>query len=133
MLEFNPDGSIKLPECQIKQNELEGKSIVITREQISVKPAIAQIKIRFPEDVQNPGEIVRFYNIIDCSEFRSVDHSISQPDKRTFLIKVDKGSMLMYGLLNFLAECFKRHLSQKFGQSVVVKGFWANYGKGSGF
>jgi len=131
MLEFNPDGSIKLPDCQVKQNELEKGSIVITREQISVKPAVAQIRIRFPEDV-NPSEIVGFYNIIDCSEFRSVDHSISQADKRTFLIKVDKGSMLMYGLLNFVAECFKRHLSQKFG-NVIVKGFWANYGKASGF
>lgn len=135
MLEFNSDGSIKFSENQIKQNELEKQNIVITREQISVKPAKAQIRIKFPEDVQNPDEIIKFYNIIDDSEFKSVDHSISQIDKQTFIIKVDRGSMLMYGLLNFLIDCFKGHLSQRlrYNQGVIVKGIWANYGNRSIF
>ena len=89
MLEFNPDGSLKLNASQAKDQELEKKSIIITREQISEKPAKAQIRIRFPEDVKNPDEIINFYYKIQDSQFKSVDHSISQFDKRTFLIKVD--------------------------------------------
>ena len=130
MLEFNPDGSLKLNASQAKDQELEKKSIIITREQISEKPAKAQVRIRFPEDIQNPDELVRFYNKIDDSQFSSVDHSISQADGRTFIIKVYQGSMLMYSLLNFMIECFKMRFEQdiRYEQKVIVKGIWANFG-----
>jgi len=129
MLEFNPDGSLKLTAGQIRDQELEKRSIVITREQISAKPARAQIKMRFPEDIQNPDEIINFYNRIEDFQFKSVDHSISQVDKRTFIIKVDKGSMMMYRLLNFMIECFKMRFEQdiRYKGSVAVKGTWANF------
>ena len=133
MLEFNPDGSLKLTDDQIRDKELEKRSIVITREQISEKPAKAQIRIRFPEDIQNPDEIINFYNRIEDSQFRSVEHSISQADRRTFIIKVDQGAMLMYSLLNFMINCFKMRFEQdtRYKQNVIVKGIWANFGTGS--
>jgi len=132
MLQFNPDGSLKLNASQTHDQELEKRSIVITKEQISVKPAIAQVRIKFPENVQNPNDIISFYNVIDDSQFKSVDHSIHQIDERTFLIKVDKGSMLMYNLLNFMIECFKMRFEQdiRYKRSVVVKGSWTNFGRG---
>jgi len=122
MLEFNPDGSLKLTAGQTRQSEIEKRSIVITKEQISEKPARAQLRIRFPEDVKNPDEIINFYHKIYDNQFRSVEHSISQFDGKTFIIKVDTGSMLMYGLLNFMTDCFRDRLAQK--QNVVVKGSW---------
>jgi len=135
MLEFNSDGSIKLSDAQIRQNDVEKQSVIITREQISIKPAVAQIRIRFPEYVQNPDEIIDFYYKIEDSQFNSVEHSIHKIDEKTFLIKVDKGSMLMYSLLNFMIDCFKMRFEQDIGckQSVVVKGSWDNYGNASGF
>ena len=75
MLEFNPDGSLKLTSGQIKQNETEKKSVVITREQISVKPAKAQIRIRFPDGMDGIDELINFYYKIDDSEF-TTEHSI---------------------------------------------------------
>jgi hypothetical protein len=127
MLEFNPDGSIKLSDSQQKQNDLEKSSIIITREQLSVKPAQAQIRIKFPEYVR-PEEVIDFYHKIDDSQFNSVEHSIHQIDEKTFIVNVDKGAMLMYGLLNFMAACFKSRFSNMMNKNVIIKGIWANYG-----
>lgn len=123
MLQFNHDGSLKLTSEQIKQNELEKQSILIIKEQISEKPAKARVVIKFPENIQNPSEIIDFYHKIQDDQFRSVEHSISQLDGKTFSVSVNQGSMLMYGLLNFMVDCFRDRLSQK-GQ-VFVKGSWA--------
>lgn len=128
MMEFNPDGSLKLTDNQIKQQEAEKNSIIITKEQISEKPAKAQIRIKFPNDLNHPEEIINFYHKIDYYQFRSVDHSISQIDKKTFVIKVDKGAMLMYNLLDFLVTCFRDKLSNGAGFNqggVLVRGSWA--------
>jgi len=129
MIEFNPDGSLKLSDGQIRNQEAEKRSIVITREQLSVKPAKARIVIRFPEDIPNPDEIINFYSRIDDSQFKSVSHSLSQIDSRTFAVKVDQGSMMMYSLLNFMVECFKMRFEQdiRYERSVLVKGTWANF------
>ena len=127
MIEFNPDGSLKLTSGQIKQYEDEKNSIIITKEQISEKPAKAQIRIRFPNDINYPEEITNFYHKIDYYQFRSVDHSINQLDKRTFIIKVDQGSFLMYNLLDYVAMCFREKLSNgaNFNKGgVLVRGSW---------
>ena len=130
MLEYNPDGSLKLTSGQMGQQELEKQSIVITREQLSEKPAKAQIRISFPEDVKNPQGIIDFYNKIDCSQFREVSHEIYKLSDRTFVVKVDKGSMMMYTLLNFMMMCFKTKFEQEsmYKQKVILKGKWANFG-----
>lgn len=132
MLEFNPDGSIKLTAAQASQKEMEDKSIVITREQLSEKPARAQIRISFPEDLENPEEVRMFYQKIDSSEFGEVFHSFEQVNRRTFVVKVERGSMRMYSLLNFMMMCFKgkyENLSNfRNPQRVILKGGWANFG-----
>ncbi|MFA5084544.1 MAG: hypothetical protein WC475_04180 [Candidatus Paceibacterota bacterium] len=133
MLEFNPDGSIKLSDAQARQNEIERQSFIIAREQISVKPAIAQVRITLPECARKIDEMISFYYKIDVSRFESVEHSAHKIDERTLLIKVDKGSMLMYGLLNFMIDCFKSKLSQEQGQRVIVRGSWDNYSNASIF
>ena len=124
MLQFNPDGSLKLTDSQLKQQELEKQSVTITKEQISEKPAIAQIRIRFPNTSFLSQDIINFYHKIDYYQFRSVDHSISQIDPKTFIIKVDKGSFLMYQLLDYVSTCFKERLSGQ-GHRVLVRGSWS--------
>ena len=130
MLEFNPDGSLKLSDVQNRQSELEKQSIVITREQLSEKPAKAQIRIAFPEDLSNPQEVIDFYHRTDNSQFSEVAHEIKQVNNRTFIIKVENGSMRMYSLLNFLMMCFKTKYEQASldMQKVILKGRWANFG-----
>jgi len=130
MIEFNPDGSLKLTSRQTQQKEIEEKSIIITREQISEKPAKAQVRITFPNDLENPEEIRSFYNKIDDSQFGGVFHKFEQVNRRSFLIKVEEGSMQMYSLLNFMMMCFKskfENLSDlRNKQTVVLKGRWAH-------
>ena len=125
-MEFNPDGSLRRTAGQVQQDESEKRSLVITREQLSEKPAKAQIRIRFPVEVKNPEEVIRFYDTIDSGQFRSVDHELKQIDERTFVVRVDRGSMLMYGLLNFMVECFRDKYGQglRYGQTAIVKGRW---------
>lgn len=123
-LQFNPDGSLKLTDHQIRQQEVEKQSVTITKEQISEKPAIAQIRIKFPNTSFNPHEITHFYHKIDYYQFRSVDHSMNQIDPKTFIIKVDKGSLLMYQLLDYVSTCFKERLSGQ-GHNVLVRGSWS--------
>lgn len=131
MLEFNDDGSLKLTEGQASQKAMEDKSIVITREQLSEKPARAQIRINFPEDVENPEEVRSFYHKIDSSEFGEVFHSFEQVNRRTFIVKVDNGTMRMYSLLNFMMMCFRgkyEDLSDfRNPKRVVLKGRWAGF------
>ena len=132
MLEFNYDGTLKLTAAQALQKAMEDKSIVITREQLSEKPAKAQIRISFPEDVNNPEEVRSFYHKIDSSEFGEVAHKFEQVNRRTFVVRVDQGTMRMYSLLNFMMMCFKgkyeRTLDFRNQQRVILKGKWANFG-----
>ncbi len=132
MLEFNPDGSMKLTPKQMEEKEIEGKSIVITREQLSEKPAKAQIKIIFPEDLENPQEVRDFYDKIDYSEFGEVFHEFHKINDRTFTVVVSKGTMRMYSLLNLMAMCFKSKFEQlsdfRNQKKVILKGKWANFG-----
>ncbi|MFC1685484.1 hypothetical protein ACFLZZ_00495 [Nanoarchaeota archaeon] len=132
MLEFNSDGSLTLTPKQAFEKEKEEKSIVITREQLSEKPARAQIRIVFPEDLKNPEEVISFYNKIDDSQFSEVFHKIEKINNKTFVVKVEKGSMRMYSLLNFMMMCFKGKFERKLDfrdkQEVILKGRWANFG-----
>lgn len=132
MLEFNPDGSLKLSASQSAQKDIENRSVVISREQLSEKPARAQIKIRFPEPVTSPDSVLAFYYKIDNSQFRDVEHKMEKVNDQTFIIKVEKGSMLMYNLLNFMMMCFKSKLEQASelgpGKKVILQGRWASFG-----
>ena len=129
MLEFNPDGSLRRTSGQVEQDEADKKSLVISREQISEKPARALIKIKFPEPLSNPREVFDFYDKIDDSQFRDVFHELQQIDDRTFIVKVDRGCMMMYSLLNFMMMCFRDKFEGRFpGRKVILKGKWAVFG-----
>ena len=126
MLEFNPDGSLKLNADQIKYQELEKTSIVITREQINVcNPAIAQVRIKFPEDVIDTQKIMELYNQIKSRAFSSVSHEIQQLNPRVFIIKTEEGTRLMYTALEHLISRFKYELGKD--KNVIIKGNWENY------
>jgi len=128
MLEFNPDGTLRLSGVQTAQVEAERHSVVISREQISEKPAKAQISVTFPEAVSNKQEVLDFYNKIDDSQFNEVSHEFKWLSDRTFIIKVERGSMMMYSLLNFIMMCFKSRCENHYGKKVVLKGRWASFG-----
>ncbi len=122
-IQFNEDGSIKLPEYILKSQQKEKESIVLRRIQISTNnPAIANLRIEFPEDVENPKGIIEYYKDIKNRRFQSVNHTIKQIDRRTFVIEVESGTKYMYSLLDYLIECFEEEFKKQ--NAVVVRGIW---------
>ena len=125
-VQFNEDGSLKIPEHLLKSKQKEKESIVIRRVQVNRNnPAIAHLRIEFPEDIDNPKEIVAYYNEIKDKRFSSVDHNLRQSDKRTFIIEVKNGTKYMYSLLDYLLQCFESKLGRD--KSVIVKGNWDKF------
>ncbi len=123
-LQFNPDGSLKLNKEQSYEKEREKQSIVITREQISVKPAKALIRIRFPEKVENPRKVFMLYNNLSREISSDAMHKIEQINEKTFIIKIETGSWSMYATLDFLVRGFKEALSID-NKNIIIRGTWA--------
>jgi hypothetical protein len=128
-LQFNPDGSLKLNAEQSYEKEREKQSIVITREQISTKPAKAQIRIRFPEKVGNPRKVFMLYDNLSREISSDAMHKIEQINEQTFIIRIDSGSWSMYSTLDFLARGFKEALSIDSNNRIIIKGAWAGFNK----
>ncbi|MBS3155406.1 hypothetical protein J4404_02820 [Candidatus Woesearchaeota archaeon] len=125
-IHFNEDGSIKIPEHMLKNKQKEKESIVLRRVQINTNnPAIAHLRIEFPEDITNSKEILDYYEEIKDRRFPSVDHSIKKLDKRTFVIEVKNGTKYMYSLLDYLLACFESKLKRN--KSVIVRGNWDKF------
>ncbi len=124
--QFNEDGSVKLPEHLIRLKQNEKESIVLRRVQINTNnPAIANLRIEFPENVENPKRIIEYYKDIKNRRFQSVNHTIKQIDGRTFVIEVESGTKYMYSLLDYLLECFKEELKKQ--KPVVIRGNWDRF------
>lgn len=122
-LQFNSDGSLKLNEKQSYEKEREKQSIVITREQINTKPAKAQIRIRFPQKVENPRKVFMLYENLSREFPSDAMHKIEQINEQTFIIKIDNGSWSMYSTLDFLVRGFKEALSIE-NSNIIIKGAW---------
>jgi len=125
ILQFNSDGSLKLTDGQNAEKELEKESIIITREQISVKPAKAQIRIRFPNKVENPNKVIMLYDNLSREISSEAIHKINQANEQTFIIKVDEGSWSMYSTLDSLTYGFREALSHE--NKVLIKGSWERF------
>jgi hypothetical protein len=126
-LQFNPDGSLKLTQEQSYEKEREKQSIVITKEQISTKPAKAQIRIRFPEKVENTKKVFMLYDNLSREISSDAMHKIEQINEQTFIIKVDQGSWSMYTTLDFLVRGFKEALSINNPNKIIIKGAWEGF------
>ncbi len=122
-LQFNPDGSLKLSEAQTYEKEREKQSIVITREQISVKPAKAQIRIRFPNNVENSRKVFMLYNNLSREVSSDSIHKFEQMNEQTFILKIENGSWSMYTTLDFFVRGFKEALSID-NPKIIIKGAW---------
>lgn len=122
-LQFNSDGSLKLNEKQSYEKEREKQSIVITREQISTKPAKAQIRIRFPQKVENTKKVFMLYENLSREFSSDAMHKIEQINDQTFIIGIDNGSWSMYSTLDFLVRGFKEALSID-NSNIIIKGAW---------
>jgi hypothetical protein len=123
-LQFNPDGSLKVTQEQSYEKEREKQIIVITREQISLKPAKAQIRIRFPQKVENPRKVFMLYDNLSREIPSDAMHKIEQINEQTFIIKIDNGSWSMYSTLDFLVRGFKDALSINNPNKIILKGAW---------
>ena len=125
-LQFNPDGSLKLTQEQSYEKEREKQSIVITKEQISTKPARAQIRIRFPSKVENPRKVFMLYDNLSREISSDAMHKMQQLNEQTFIIKIENGSWSMYTTLDFLVRGFKEALSID-NNKIIIKGAWEGF------
>ena len=123
-LQFNPDGTLKISEEMQSEKDREKDCIIITKEQISVKPAKAQIKIRFPEKVESPGKVLMLYDNLSREISSDAMHRMEQTNEQTFAVKIYNGSMTMYSTLDSLAYGFKEALSAGNSNGVIIKGAW---------
>jgi hypothetical protein len=126
-LQFNPDGSLKLTQEESYEKEREKQSIVITREQISTNPAKAQIRIRFPQRVENPRKVFMLYDNLSREISSDAMHKMQQLNEQTFIIKIENGSLSMYTTLDFLVRGFKEALSIDSRNRILIKGAWAGF------
>lgn len=125
-MEFNEDGSLKIPEELIKNKEEESKSIVLRRVQVNTNnPAIAQVRIEYPEVVRNTIKILNYYEKISHDKFKSVDSTIKQIDDKTYVVEVGEGSWLMYSFLDYLIEHFEEELKKE--GNVIIRGKWDKF------
>ena len=125
-LEFNRDGSLKISKELIKSKQIERESIVLRRVQVNINnPAIAQVRIEYPKDIENPRKIIDYYKQIRNKRFQSVEHTIRQVDKKTFVIEVRNGTKYMYSSLEYLIKCFESKLKTK--NNVIITGVWDKY------
>ena len=115
-----------MPEHMLKSKQKEKESVVLRRVQVNRNnPAIAHLRIEFPEDINNPKEVVTYYNKIKDKRFQSVEHTIRQVDKKTFVIEVRNGTKYMYSSLEYLIKCFESKLKTK--NNVIITGVWDKY------
>jgi hypothetical protein len=125
-IKYNEDGSIIWPKNLLKNKLKEKESIVLRRFQVNTNnPAIAQLRIEFPKEIENPQEILDYYNEIKKGQFPSVDHHIFMYDKKTIIIEVKNGSMCMYSCLDYLLNRFKKRLELK--NDVLIRGNWDKF------
>ena len=121
-LEFNSDGSIKMPDSVIKDKEKTRKSIILEKHQVSAKnPAIAQLRIKLGPDLNGDREqlIKKIYNF--CERFiqsnsAKVDSGIKLQGE-TVIVEA-RSSMMMYSFLENLIIDFRE-----------VYGAYAEYGE----
>ena len=134
-LEFNPDGSIKMPDSVVKDNEKTRKSIILEKYQVSVKnPAIAQLKIKLGPDLNCDREqlIRKIYNF--CEKF--IQNSSAKVDSEIKLqgetvIVEARSSMMMYSFLEDLIVDFRGvyGVYAEYGEKheISVNGSWGNF------
>ena len=120
-LEFNRDGSLKISKELIKSKQIERESIVLRRVQVNINnPAIAQVRIEYPKDIENPRKIIDYYKQIRNKRFQSVEHTIRRIDKKTFVIEVRNGTKYMYSSLEYLIKCFESKLKTE--NNIIITG-----------
>ena len=120
-LEFNRDGSLKISKELIKSKQIERESIVLRRVQVNINnPAIAQVRIEYPKDIENPRKIIDYYKQIRNKRFQTVGHTIRRIDKKTFVIEVRNGTKYMYSSLEYLIKCFESKLKTE--NNIIITG-----------
>ena len=126
-LEFNKDGSLKLPDEAIRNQQKEGESIVLRRVQVNINnPAIAQLKIECPENMVNSGRISNYYRQIGKKKFKSVKPTTRWVGNKTFVIEA-RGSKYICSLLEYLIKSFKFKLKNE--SKIIVTGTWDKFFK----
>jgi len=112
-----------------QQQRIDAERIVIVeRKQVSVsRPAIAQLKIKFPSSVMVP-DVVQFFNARkNMYGIEAKVHKITEMTHREFVVEV-QGVVLMYRWMEFFIQSFVSEFGREGkGFNIRVRGEWENY------
>ena len=118
-MEFNPDGSLKLPDCILKKKEGDDEifsnepSIRITRHQISPEtPLKCELIIEASDKLDNPEKIKDFYNTAISKFKHMADLSIKKINERKYSVIIISGQFRCSW-----CESFRRYLK---GMNVKI-------------
>jgi hypothetical protein len=124
-IEFNQDGSIKVPEHFMKKQIDKNNKVIIERIQINRNnPAIAHLRIETPENTYYDELINEAYSKCELL-IPSVSHELQKTGKNSFIIKIDKGSKLMYSWMELMIDNLKKVIGE---ENIIVEGVWDKYG-----
>lgn len=127
-IEFNPDGSIKLPSTiGGVLPEHKDTTIIIERHQKNTQdPAIAQIFIKIPKKITLPFNINDFFKE-KKSRFNisAIAHELVKIDNENYIITI-QGVLPMYKWAEYFINQLITQI-KSLGYGVQVKGTWEKY------
>lgn len=123
--EFNPDGSLKIPEHLMKKELNKKNKVILERIQINRNnPAIAHLRIETPENTYYDELINEAYSKCELL-LPSVSHKLEKLGKYSFIIKIEKGSKYMYSWMELMIDKLKETIGE---ENIIVQGVWDKYG-----
>jgi hypothetical protein len=128
-IQFNEDGSMKLPESRLVALEQEKESVVLRRKQVNTNnPAIAQLLIRFPKNKSPPENFYDYYHERKSKFTISADvHDMTEINEYEYVLEI-QGVLPMYKWMEYFILSFIRDYGPKGqGYTVKVKGQWEKY------
>lgn len=130
-VEFNPDGSIKLPEKIQRYKEEaakrfeQGRVIRIIRRAISDSPLIDELHILVSPHIENPQQIPSLFYKAAGMFKHMAQLTISKINEREYVIKIISGSHRDSWITNF-----KSFLSEKMNASIQYVGSAYDFRRG---
>lgn len=134
-IEFNPDGSMKLPENIVKKREDDEKifreepSIRITRDQISqITPLKCELTIGASDKLKNPERIESFYNYAKSAFEHMAQLSIQKLSDKEYVVTIVSGQFRCSW-----CENFRKHLGKELNAKIINQGSCFYYTKAGKF
>jgi hypothetical protein len=128
MIEFNADGSIKVPSSLKKESVKSfetSKVIRITRIAISESPLIDELRIEISPVIEKPERVIDFFEYCKGHFTHMAQLSIKQTGERIYVVKIISGQYR-----DTWIKSFKDYVGEKFNAQIDYGGSVNDFRKG---